>query len=72
MEKTVSEIAVLVGGRAGGDTGRIIKSLAALDEAGVNDLAFAVPPHIDEARATLALKRAIARLQTAKAAMPGA
>ena len=27
---------------------------------------------IDEARATLALKRAIARLQTAKAAMPGA
>ncbi|EFR41512.1 UDP-3-O-[3-hydroxymyristoyl] glucosamine N-acyltransferase [Selenomonas sp. oral taxon 137 str. F0430] len=51
MEKTVGEIAVLVGGRAGGDTGRIIKSLAALDEAGVDDLAFAVPPHIDEARA---------------------
>jgi len=51
MEKTVSEIAALVGGTVGGDGERIIKSLAALDEAGADDLAFAVPPHIEAARA---------------------
>lgn len=50
MEKTVNEIAELVGGTVSGDGTRVIRSLAALDEAHENDLAFAVPPHIDAAR----------------------
>lgn len=54
MEKTVNEIARLVGGTVGGDGSRVIHRLAALDEAGAEDLAFAVPPHIDEARAAKA------------------
>ena len=51
MEKTVNAIAALVGGTVHGDGTRMIRGLASLDEAGVNDLAFAVPPHIDAARA---------------------
>lgn len=50
MEKTVNEIASLVGGSVCGDGARVIRSLASLDEAGADDLAFAVPPHIEEAR----------------------
>ena len=45
MEKTVNAIAALVGGTVHGDGTRMIRGLASLDEAGVNDLAFAVPPH---------------------------
>ena len=51
MEKTVNAIAALVGGTVHGDGTRMIRGLASLDEAGANDLAFAVPPHIDAARA---------------------
>ena len=51
MEKTVNEIAELIGGTVSGDGSRIIRSLASLDEAGADDLAFAVPPHIEAARA---------------------
>ena len=54
MEKTVNEIAELVGGMVSGDGTRVIHGLAALDEAGADDLAFAVPPHIEEARAAKA------------------
>ena len=50
MEKTVNEIASIIGGTVSGDGTRIIRGLAALDEAGADDLAFAVPPHIDAAR----------------------
>ena len=50
MEKTVSEAAALVGGTVRGDGARVIRSLAALEEAGPDALAFAVPPHIDAAR----------------------
>ena len=50
MEKTVNEIAALVGGTVSGDGSRVIRSLAALDEAGADDLAFVVPPHIEAAR----------------------
>ncbi len=50
MEKTVNEIAELVGGTVSGDGTRVIHGLAALDEAGEENLAFAVPPHIEEAR----------------------
>lgn len=46
MEKTVNAIAALVGGTVHGDGTRMIRGLASLDEAGANDLAFAVPPHI--------------------------
>ena len=52
MEKTVNEIAALVGGSVSGDGARVIRGLAALDEAGADDLAFAVPPHIEAARAS--------------------
>ena len=51
MEKTVNEIAVLVGGTVSGDGTRVIQRLAALDEAGADALGFAVPPHIEAARA---------------------
>ena len=51
MEKTVNEIAELIGGTVRGDGNRLIRSLASLDEAGADDLAFAVPPHIEAARA---------------------
>ena len=51
MEKTVNEIADLIGGTVSGDGNRLIRSLASLDEAGADDLAFAVPPHIEPARA---------------------
>ena len=44
MEKTVNAIAALVGGTVHGDGTRMIRGLASLDEAGANDLAFAVPP----------------------------
>ena len=54
MEKTVNEIAVLVGGTVSGDGNCMIRSLTSLDEAGADDLAFAVPPHIEEARAAKA------------------
>ena len=54
MEKTVNEIAVLVGGTVSGDGNCMIRGLASLDEAGADDLAFAVPPHIEEARAAKA------------------
>ena len=50
MEKTVKEIAALVGGTVSGDGSYVIQRLAALDEAGRDDLAFAVPPHIEAAR----------------------
>ena len=50
MEKTVNEIAALVGGTVSGDGARVIRGLAALDEAGADDLTFAVPPHIEAAR----------------------
>ena len=42
MEKTVKEIAALVGGTVSGDGSYVIQRLAALDEAGADDLAFAV------------------------------
>ena len=51
MEKTVNEIAELIGGTVRGDGNRLIRSLASLDEAGADDLAFAVSPHIEAARA---------------------
>ena len=51
MEKTVNEIAGLVGGTVSGDGTYVIRRLAALDEAGADALAFAVPPHIEAARA---------------------
>ena len=54
MEKTVNEIAELIGGAVSGDGTCVIRRLAALDEAGAGSLAFAVPPHIEEARAAKA------------------
>ena len=54
MDKTVNGIAQLVGGMVGGDGSCIVHRLAALDEAEAGDLAFAVPPHIDEARSASA------------------
>lgn len=54
MEKTVSEAAAIVGGKACGDGSRVIRGLASLGDAGADDLAFAVPPHIDEAHRTAA------------------
>ena len=40
MEKTVNAIAALVGGTVHGDGTRMIRGLASLDEAGVNDPAL--------------------------------
>ena len=54
MEKTVNEIAQLVGGTVGSGASTVVHRLASLDEAGAGDLAFAVPPHIDAARAASA------------------
>ncbi|EKU72159.1 UDP-3-O-(3-hydroxymyristoyl)glucosamine N-acyltransferase [Selenomonas sp. F0473] len=54
MEKTVSEAAAFVGGTVGGDGARVIRGLASLEDAGADDLAFAVSPHIDEARTAAA------------------
>ena len=54
MEKTVNEIAQLVGGTVGSGGSTVVHRLASLDEAGAGDLAFAVPPHIDAARAASA------------------
>lgn len=51
MEKTVNEIAQLVGGTVGSGGSTVVHRLASLEEAGAGDLAFAVPPHIDAARA---------------------
>ena len=51
MEKTVNEIAQLVGGTVGSGGSTVVHRLASLDEAEAGDLAFAVPPHIDAARA---------------------
>ena len=54
MEKTVNEIAQLVGGTVGSGGSTVVHRLASLDEAVAGDLAFAVPPHIDAARAASA------------------
>ena len=54
MEKIVREIAALVDGTVSGDEHRVIRSLASLEDAGADDLAFAVPPHIDQARSARA------------------
>ena len=54
MEKIVREIAALVDGTVSGDEHRVICSLASLEDAGADDLAFAVPPHIDQARSARA------------------
>ena len=54
MEKIVREIAALVDGTVSGDEHRVIRSLASLEDAEADDLAFAVPPHIDQARSARA------------------
>ena len=49
MEKTLKEIAELIGGTLAGDGEILISGLANIKMAQAGDLIFAVPPHLDEA-----------------------
>ena len=50
MEKTLPEIAELIGGILAGDASIKISGLANITMARTGDLIFAVPPHLDEAK----------------------
>ncbi len=50
MEKTLQEIAQLIGGDVAGDGTTKISGLSNIPLARAGDLTFAVPPHIDEAK----------------------
>lgn len=50
MEKTLHEIAALIGGEVAGDGSITVSGLANITMAHAGDLIFAVPPHIDEAK----------------------
>lgn len=50
MQKTLKEIAELVGGRAVGDENIVISGLSNIENAGGGDLVFAVGPHIEAAK----------------------
>ena len=50
MEKTLQEIASLIGGTLAGDGSVKISGLANISAARAGDLIFAVPPHLDEAK----------------------
>ena len=54
MEKTLHEIAALIGGEVTGDGSIKVSGLANIKMAHAGDLIFAVPPHIDEAKISAA------------------
>ena len=54
MKKTLGEIAALVGGRLEGDASLVVGGAANLENAGAADIAFAVEPHIEEAKSSKA------------------
>ncbi len=54
MEKTLQEIAELIGGTLAGDGSVKISGLANISAARAGDLIFAVPPHLDEAKSCAA------------------
>ena len=54
MEKTLHEIAALIGGEVTGDGSIKVSGLANIAMAHAGDLIFAVPPHIDEAKISAA------------------
>ena len=54
MEKTLREIAELVGGELAGDGNLLISGLSNITMARVGDLIFAVPPHLDAAKNSVA------------------
>lgn len=54
MEKTLRDIARLIGGEIAGDDSIKVSGLANIKMARAGDLIFAVPPHIDEAKLSAA------------------
>ena len=50
MEKTLRELAELVGGTLAGDGSEKISGLSNIKMARAGDLIFAVPPHLDAAK----------------------
>ncbi|MBR0261984.1 MAG: UDP-3-O-(3-hydroxymyristoyl)glucosamine N-acyltransferase [Selenomonadaceae bacterium] len=50
MEKTLQELAELIGGELAGDGAILISGLSNIKMARAGDLIFAVPPHLDEAK----------------------
>lgn len=50
MEKTLSELAEIIGGEVIGDSSTKISGLSNITMAQAGDLTFAVPPHLDEAK----------------------
>ena len=54
MEKTLQEIASLIGGTLAGEGSVKISGLANISAARAGDLIFAVPPHLDEAKTSAA------------------
>ena len=54
MEKTLHEIAALIGGQVAGDGATTVNGLANITAAREGDLIFAVPPHLDEAKISAA------------------
>lgn len=54
MKKTLGEIAALVGGRLSGDAALFISGVTNIENAGPEDITFAVEPHLAEAAASRA------------------
>ena len=50
MEKTLKELAELIGGELAGDGTILIGGFSNIKMARAGDLIFAVPPHLDEAK----------------------
>jgi UDP-3-O-[3-hydroxymyristoyl] glucosamine N-acyltransferase len=49
MQKTLQELAHVVGGNLQGDGSLLIEGVTNLDDAGVRQITFAVPPHLEQA-----------------------
>lgn len=49
MKKSVAELAIYLGGTVTGDSDTAITGVTNIEEAGPNEITFAVPPHLDKA-----------------------
>jgi UDP-3-O-[3-hydroxymyristoyl] glucosamine N-acyltransferase len=52
--KTLGEIARLIGGAVAGDEGMLVFGVTNIEDAGPDDITFAVPPHLKKAEKSLA------------------